>query len=139
VVRCCSQRARHKALYGGRGSGKSWSTATYLVIKAAQSRKRIVCARQFQNSIRDSSKELIERRIRDLGLADVFKVTGQTIEHKSNGSDFLFWGLERNIESIRSLEGTDIIWIDEARTINARSLEVLLPTIRKAGSEFIWT
>ncbi|MEY9493735.1 PBSX family phage terminase large subunit [Bradyrhizobium elkanii] len=131
--------ARHKALCGGRGSAKSWSVATYLLVKSLQARKRIVCARQFQNSIRDSSKELIERRIRDLELDNQFTVTDRSIVHNRTGTDFLFMGLERNIESIRSLEGADIVWIEEARTINAKSMEVLLPTVRKAGSELIWT
>jgi phage terminase large subunit len=131
--------ARHKALLGGRGSGKSWSVATYLLIQALQARKRIVCCRQFQNSIRDSSKELIEKRARDLNLADQFSFSERSIEHSMTKSDFLFMGLERNIESIRSLEGADIVWVEEARTINAKSMEILLPTVRKAGSEIIWT
>jgi phage terminase large subunit len=131
--------ARHKALFGGRGSGKSWAVATYLASVAAKSRKRIVCARQFQNSIRDSSKELIERRIHDLGLSNQYAITDRYIFHNENKSQFLFVGLERNIESIRSLEGADIVWIEEARTVSAKSLEVLLPTIRKPDSQFIWT
>ncbi|MGY2987698.1 PBSX family phage terminase large subunit [Bradyrhizobium sp. USDA 4508] len=131
--------ARHKALFGGRGSGKSWSVATYLAIQSLQGRKRIVCCRQFQNSIRDSSKELVERRIRDLELHDQFSVQDRVIVNKLTQSDFLFMGLERNIESMRSLEGADIVWIEEARTINAKSMEILLPTVRKAGSELIWT
>ena len=130
---------RHKALFGGRGGGKSWATATYLISRACQSRKRIVCARQFQNSIKDSSKELIEKRIRDLELSDQFTVTNQSILHNETLSDFLFVGLERNVESIRSLEGADIVWIEEARTISARSMEILLPTVRKLNSELIWT
>jgi len=130
--------ARHKALFGGRGSGKSWSVATWLVIEACKMRKRIVCCRQFQNSIRDSSKELIEKRIKDLNLSSQFTVTDRSITHV-NGSEFLFIGLERNVESIRSLEGADYVWVEEARTTNTKSMEILLPTVRKAGSEIIWT
>jgi phage terminase large subunit len=130
--------ARHKALYGGRGSGKSWAVATYLVLKAAHTRLRIVCARQFQNSIRDSSKELIEKRIRDLKVAG-FTITERSISHDDTGSQFIFVGLERNVDSIRSLEGADIVWIEEARTISAKSMEVLLPTVRNIDSELIWT
>ena len=108
--------------------------------KQSKSSKRIVCARQFQNSIKDSSKELIEKRIRDLEMSDQFEVTNQTIRHIETGSDFIFIGLERNIESIRSLEGADIVWIEEARTIiSARSMEILLPTVRNKNSELIWT
>jgi phage terminase large subunit len=131
--------ARHKALYGGRGSGKSWSVATWLLIEAGKSKKRIVCCRQFQNSIRDSSKELLEKRINDLNLYNQFTITDRTLTHNGTGSIFLFMGLERNIESIRSLEGADYVWIEEARTINLKSMEVLLPTVRKKGSEMIWT
>jgi phage terminase large subunit len=131
--------ARHKALYGGRGSAKSWSVATYLPIRASQLRKRIVCARQFQNSIRDSSKELIEKRIRALGMSNQFTVTDRYITHDGTQSQFIFVGLERNVESIRSLEGADIVWIEEARTISSKSMEILLPTVRAAKSELIWT
>jgi phage terminase large subunit len=131
--------ARHKALHGGRGSAKSWSIATYLGIKASKLRKRIVCARQFQNSIRDSSKELIEKRIEKLGLSPQFDITERYIVHRETRSQFLFVGLERNVESIRSLEGADIVWIEEARTVSAKSMEILLPTVRAADSELIWS
>jgi phage terminase large subunit len=131
--------ARHKALVGGRGSAKSWSVANYLLIQSLEARKRIVCCRQFQNSIRDSSKELIEKRARDLDISDQFRFSDRSIDNPQTGSDFLFMGLERNIESIRSLEGADIVWIEEARTINLKSMEILLPTVRKRGSQLIWT
>ena len=72
-------------------------------------------------------------------MFDQFEVTNQTIRHIETGSDFIFIGLERNIESIRSLEGADIVWIEEARTISARSMEILLPTVRNKNSELIWT
>jgi phage terminase large subunit len=134
-----AENIRHKALHGGRGSAKSWSVATYLPIRASQKRKRIVCARQFQNSIRDSSKELIEKRIRALGVSNQFTITDRYIIHDGTKSQFIFVGLERNVESIRSLEGADIVWIEEAKTISAKSMEILLPTVRAAGSELIWT
>jgi phage terminase large subunit len=73
--------ARHHALYGGRGSAKSWSVASFLTVIGGQQTKKIVCARQFQNSIRDSSKALIERRITDLGFTGHYKVTDQYITH----------------------------------------------------------
>ena len=134
-----AQGVRHKVLVGGRASAKSWSAASYLVIRAAEACVRILCCRQYQNSIRDSSKGLIERRIEALGLSDEFIITDQAIVHKRTGSDFLFYGLERNIDSVRSLEGTDICWIEEAAAVSARSMEVLIPTIRKKGAEFLWT
>jgi phage terminase large subunit len=131
--------ARHHALFGGRGSAKSWSVASFLTIVGAQQTKKIICGRQYQNSIRDSSKALIERRIRDLGFQNHYKTTDQYITHYETKTEFSFIGLERNIDSIRSLEGADIVWIEEARTIKARSMEVLLPTVRSPGSYFIWT
>ncbi len=131
--------ARHKALFGGRGSAKSWSIATYLSVIAAERNKRIACCRQYQNSIRESSKELIEKRIEALGLSDGFTITDTTIAHKSTGSNFIFLGLDRSVESIRSLEGVDIVWIDEARSIKSKSLEILLPTVRKSGSSIIYS
>src|SRR5262245_39741921 len=100
-----NEEYRHKAIWGGRGSAKSWSVATYLAMTTAKKRKRVLCCRQFQNSIRDSSKELIAKRIRHLGLAKQFDITDRSIVHKFTESDFLFYGLERNIDSIRSLEG----------------------------------
>jgi phage terminase large subunit len=117
---------RHKALYGGRGSAKSWSVATYLVVEVCKRRLKIVCARQFMNAIRDSSKELIERRIRDLELIDQFIVTNQSILNRETGSEFTFIGLERNIDSIRSQEGIDVVWIEEARNVSKKSMEILL-------------
>jgi phage terminase large subunit len=138
-IKTLMPKARHKALFGGRGGGKSWAVATYLVITAAKHKKKIVCARQFQNSIRDSSKELIEKRIEALGLVSEFAFTDREILHKGTKSTFLFTGLDRNIDSIRSLEGADTVWVEEARTIKEKSMEVLLPTVRAAGSELIWT
>ena len=130
--------ARHKALYGGRGAEKIWAIAAYLILRACQSRKRIVCARQFQNSIRDCSKELLEKRIRDLELSDQFTVTNQTIMHYETLSDFLFVGLERNIESIRSSKAPISSGSRKPNTISARTMEILLPTIRAPHSELIW-
>ena len=126
-------------MYGGRGGAKSWSVATYLAVKACEDRLRIVCARQFQNSIRDSSKELIERRIRDLRLSDRFRIGEQFIVCLDTGAEFLFVGLERNPDSIRSLEGADVVWIEEARTISQKSMDILLPTVRAPNSQLIWT
>jgi phage terminase large subunit len=127
----------YKALYGGRGTAKSYGIATALVIIANARSTRIVCGRQFQNSIRDSSKSTIENRIKFLGLEKEFTITHNEIVHKRNGSRFTFVGLERNKESIKSLDDVDIFWIEEARNVSEASLEILLPTIRKPGAE-IW-
>jgi phage terminase large subunit len=130
---------RHIVLKGGRGSAKSHSVGTVLPIIAAKSNLRFVCARQFQNSIADSSKELLEHKIKVHGLAPQFKITDREIIHRKTESRFTFIGLDRNPESAKSLEGADICWVEEARTINTRSMEILIPTIRKPGSKIIWT
>lgn len=131
------QPYRYKALYGGRGTAKSYGISTVLPLLGHQSRKRIVCGRQFQNSIRDSSKSTIESRIRDLGLESQYNITHNEIVHRHNGTRFTFVGLERNKESIKSLDDVDIFWIEEARNVSQASLDILIPTIRKPGSE-IW-
>ena len=130
---------RHAAYFGGRGSGKSHAVGTVLPARSSQETKRIVCARQFQNSIRDSVKELLELKIMELQIMDQFKVYEREIVHKKTESRFTFIGLDRNPDSAKSLEGADICWVEEARTINARSMEILIPTIRKPGSQIIWT
>lgn len=129
---------RHKALYGGRGSAKSHSVGTALPIITAKEHKRVVCAREFQNSIRDSVKELLEGKIRALGLADQYAIYEREIVHKKLESRYSFIGLDRNPQSAKSLEGADICWVEEARTIKQRSMEILIPTIRKPGSEIWW-
>jgi phage terminase large subunit len=131
------QPFRYKALFGGRGTAKSVSISTALSLIAHKSRKRIVCGRQFQNSIRDSSKSTIEAAITNLNLQREFNVTHNEIVHRKTDSRFTFVGLERNKDSIKSLNDVDIFWIEEARNVSNESLEILIPTIRKPGSE-IW-
>lgn len=130
---------RYKAYFGGRGSGKSHAIATVIIILMAQRAVRVVCARQYQVSIRDSVKELLELKIKELGLQDEFTVLEREIIHKITGSRASFIGLDRNPDSAKSLEGADICWVEEARTINSRSLEILIPTIRKPGSQIIFS
>ena len=128
--------AREKAFYGGRGSGKSWALSAYEVIRADNEPLTIIKARQFQNSIRDSSKSVVEYWINRLGLSSRFKITDQEIWSRVTDSIFRFKGLDRNVDSIRSLEGVDICSVDEARNIPAVSIDVLRPTVlRKSGSE----
>lgn len=132
---------RHKALFGGRGSAKSHSIAEALTIITGKVPKRVVCARQFQNSIRDSVKELLEAKMTYLRLVgkNGFRFYDREIVHEGTGSRYTFIGLDRNPDSAKSLEGADICWVEEARTINSRSMEILIPTIRKPGSELWWS
>lgn len=127
---------RYKIFYGGRGGAKSWSVARALLIKAIERRCRIICAREFQNSIRESVHALLDEQIRTLGIDDLFTVQERTILG-TNGSEFVFLGLKANIHSVKSFEGADILWIEEGQTTSRESLDIIIPTIRKEGSE-IW-
>jgi phage terminase large subunit len=130
------ERHRYKVYYGGRGSGKSWTFATVLITRAAERCLRILCTRETMSSIRESVHQLLSDRIYALGLADQFVIGTTSIRH-DNGSKFIFAGLRHNVSQIRSLEGIDIAWVEEAANISHSSWEILFPTIRKDGSE-IW-
>jgi phage terminase large subunit len=128
---------RLKVVHGGRGSGKSWGFARALLILSAQKQLRVLCAREVQKSIKDSVHRLLNDQIQAMGLGAFFDVLETEIRGK-NGSLFLFAGLaQHTVESIKSFEGCDICWIEEAQTVTKRSWDILTPTIRKAGSE-IW-
>lgn len=127
---------RYKASYGGRGSGKSHAFAQALVLQAAQKPLRILCAREIQRSIKDSVKRLLDDKIAASGLSGFYTSTDTEIRG-ANGSLFVFAGLRTNPDSIKSLEGLDRAWIEEAATVSQNSLNILIPTLRKPGSE-IW-
>jgi phage terminase large subunit len=129
---------RECACYGGRYSLKSHTVARFLLIRARQEKTRIACCREFQNSIADSSYQLLADLIKQYELND-FVLTNNSIVNRINGSDFLFKGLWNNEQSIKSIEGIDIAWIEEAQTVSAKSLEVLTPTVRKPGSQIVYT
>lgn len=129
---------REAAVYGGRFSLKSHTVARVLLIRARQETTRVACFREFQNSISDSSHQLLADLIRKYEM-DEFKVTDRAIVNTRNGSDFMFWGLHRNEQSVKSLEGIDIAWVEEAQTVSQESIEVLTPTVRKPGSQLIYT
>jgi len=128
--------SRYKAYFGGRGGAKSHSFASALVIKGAEKPLRVLCCREIQRSIRDSSKRLIDDKIEDYGLQDFYTSTDTEIRGR-NGTLFIFAGLKTNVEAIKSMEGLDVCWVEEADKVSQRSLELLIPTIRKEGSE-IW-
>lgn len=132
------QPYRDKAFYGGRGSGKSHQFASALVIQAAARPMRIVCGREFQNSTRDSVKQLVEDKIKAHGLSWRASVL-ETEVRFNNGSRFTFIGMARNPEAVKSLEGADVFWGEEASRFSKRSLEIIRPTIRKPGSEMWWS
>jgi len=130
------QPARYKVFYGGRGAAKSWGFARALLILGAQRPLRIMCAREFQNSISDSVHALLKDQAFAMGLGGFYKVQRSTIVGK-NETQFLFVGLRHNIASVKSTESVDICWVEEAQTVSKSSWDVLIPTIRKDGSE-VW-
>ena len=129
---------REAAIYGGRYSLKSHTVARVLLLRARQAKTRVACFREFQNSIADSSHQLLSDLIAHYGWRD-FRVSDNAIINTVTGSDFLFKGLHHNEQSVKSIEGIDIAWVEEAQTITTNSLEVLTPTVRKPGSQIIYT
>lgn len=132
------QSARYKVFHGGRGSGKSWGVARALLILARQKRLRVLCTREVQKSIKDSVHALLSDQIAALGFGADFQILETEIRCTVTGSVFLFGGLQQHtVESIKSFEGCDIVWVEEAQSVSGKSWDVLIPTIRKPGSE-IW-
>ncbi len=131
-----TQPARYKVAYGGRGSAKSWSVARVLCLLAASKPVRILCARELQSSIRDSVHRLLADQIEALNLSARLEIQNAEIRGV-NGSLFIFEGLRHNTTKIKSMEGIDICWVEEAERVSEESWKILVPTIRKPGSE-IW-
>jgi phage terminase large subunit len=129
--------ARYKVAHGGRGGSKSWGFARALLIQGWQKPLRILCTREVQKSIKDSVHKLLADQIVALGLGAHYEVL-QTEIRGANGTEFIFAGLSsQTTESIKSFEGIDRCWCEEAQKITRRSWDILTPTIRKDGSE-IW-
>src|SRR5690348_10786616 len=129
---------RYKGAWGGRGSGKSHYFGGKLIDDSLYQKGLLsVCIREVQKTLKDSSKRLIEAKLSDFGLgeADGFKAFTDTIQTPGDGA-IIFQGMqEHNSESIKSLEGFNRAWVEEAQTLSATSLKLLRPTIRAAGSE----
>lgn len=123
------QPKRYKIIYGGRGSAKSHSIARILLAKGAEAKRRILCAREFQNSITDSVHKLLSDLIYNMKLDGFYNVQNNTITGK-NGTEFIFFGLRHNIQSIKSLEGVTDCWVEEAQVVSKNSWDTLIPTIR---------
>lgn len=129
--------ARYKVAHGGRGSGKSWGFARALLLLGAAAPNRILCAREVQKSIKDSVHKLLSDQVEALGLGHFYEILDNEIRGR-NGTEFSFAGLaQHTVESIKSYEGVDIVWVEEAQVVRKQSWNVLIPTIRKPGSE-IW-
>lgn len=128
---------RYKVARGGRGSGKSWGFARALLALGASRPLRVLCAREVQESIKESVHRLLKDQIEELGLGGHYQVLETEIRGK-NGTLFVFAGLlQHTVTSIKSYEGFDVCWVEEAQNVSKRSWGILIPTIRKVGSE-IW-
>lgn len=127
---------RYRGAYGGRGSAKSWQFARALLAHGAATPLRILCAREYMASLRDSVHQLLTDQIDRMRLGGFYTVQQSGISG-ANGTEFLFKGLKRDVNQIKSLEGVDIAWVEEAHSVSDASWQVLIPTIRKPGSE-IW-
>jgi phage terminase large subunit len=127
---------RFKVYYGGRGGAKSHNIARALLIQGMQRPLRVLCARELQNSIGDSVHKLLSDLIAEYGLSAFYEVQKAVIRGK-NGTEFIFKGLKYNATEIKSTEGVDVAWIEEAEKVSDASWEMLIPTIRKPDSE-IW-
>ncbi len=130
-------KSRYKILLGGRASSKSYDAATMSVILSNEYKVNFLCARQFQNRIEDSVYTLLKARIKALNFESNFIILKNKIINKNTGSEFKFYGLWRNIDEIKSLEGIDVLWLEEAHNVTREQMEILEPTIRKENSE-IW-
>lgn len=128
-------KARNKVLAGGRASSKSHDAAGFAIFLAANYSLKFLCARQFQNRITDSVYTLLVGKIEESDYKNEFDILNNTIRHKRTGAEFLFYGLARNIEEIKSTEGVDILWLEEAHALTQEQWAILEPTIRRDNSE----
>lgn len=133
---------RHKVMYGGRAAGRSWGCARALLLLGAQKAIRVLCAREYQNSISDSVHKLLSDQVKKLNLEHIYDVQVAKIVSKpgmvpGGQTSFSFEGIRNNINRIRSYEGINYCWVEEANKVTENSWEILLPTIREEESE-IW-
>src|ERR1700676_2952390 len=129
---------RYKVLYGGRGAGRSWGVARWLLIDGIQRPSLNLCARELQNSIKDSVHKLLAQQIDAMKMNYLYDVQQANIKG-TNGTEFSFEGIRHNVTKIKSYEGVDRCWVEEAQSVSENSWEVLVPTIRKPRSEIIAT
>ena len=136
IFRPLDESYRYKVMYGGRGSAKSWTVARKLILRCTEKPLLVLCTRELQKSIKQSVHRLLKNQIEKLGLKSFFTITDTSIKG-SNGSEFIFLGVKHNTEEIKSTEGIDICWIEEAHSLTEDSWDIIDPTIRKESSE-IW-
>lgn len=128
--------ARYKIYYGGRGGAKSWNFARALLIIGEERKLKILCTREIQNTIADSVHAILSEQIPLLDMSKFYTITDNMIRGR-NGTEIIFRGLKHDPDGLKSLEGIDICWVEEAQKVSDESWDKLIPTIRKEGSE-IW-
>lgn len=129
---------RNLVYYGGRYSGKSYHIALASLLKGRKNKLRILCTREIQNTIRDSVHKLLKDLIDKYDFSD-YLVQKDTIVNLITGTEFIFRGIRNNTNEIKSTEGVDICWVEEAQAITKDSLDILTPTIRKENSQMIFS
>ena len=123
--------------HGGRGGGKSWEIADFLLIEGAKQKHRILCCREVQKSIKQSVHKLLSDRIAALSLGHFYQIL-ETEIRGINGTEFSFAGLlNHTVESVKSFEGATITWIEEAQTVSAFSLSILIPTVVRTSKPMV--
>jgi hypothetical protein len=136
------QPRQFKVMHGGRGGGKSHTVAQVLILFAMQGTHRILCVREVQKSLAESSKRVIEDYIKRMGLSAYFDITQKPdcgIVCKTTGSTFSFSGLkDHTADSIKSFEGATLVWVEEAHSVTAHSWNILIPTIVRTNGAEIW-
>ena len=133
-----SKQWRHYCYYGGRSSGKSTQVAQAVLLSGMRQRERGLCTREVQNSIAESVHQLLSDLINKNGYTS-WEVQRELIRNKKTGSEIYFKGLHNNSQSIKSFEGVDWCWVEEAQSVSSESINTLIPTIRKPNSRFYWT
>ena len=133
-----NEKWRHLVYYGGRGGLKSHSIARALLIRGEGKKLRILCTRELQKSIKDSVHKLLSDLITEYNLHN-YLVLKETIINQDTGTEFIFRGIRNNTTEIKSTEGIDICWCEEAHALTRESIDILTPTVRKPGSQIIWS
>lgn len=128
-------QSRNKVLYGGRASSKSWDAAGHAIRLADRYSLKFLCVRQIQNKIDESVYALLKIQIDRFNLRHRFRVLENKIINLHTGSTFVFYGLWRHVDEIKSIESIDILWSEESHGLTEAQWSVLEPTIRKESSE----
>lgn len=130
-------KSRYLTWYGGRGGMKTTSISDGLLVRGIRNSERILCGREFQNSISDSVHKTLADEIVRLGMQDHYEIQATGIFGRHNQTEFLFRGLKSNIQSIKSIAGITIFWNEEAQTTSQKSIDTIIPTIRAENSQII--